>query len=271
MLHTRCVFLTNYMLPTCGTPQTVRWFIIQTSSVAVCVWSKRSAADLNCPPVVPTPPAGLWLTSAELWGETVSSAPTNWSSSAGSWDPVRHSARFWTDCGYEKTGTDSAAGLGKCTFGEYVEIHYLNFSDSADVSENFHFHCVRHSEHQRTHVSERNNHLLAALQFAASPAGTIWLWMSTPTRCFQGRDVNTATAGSPSASLGLRYSPRLPFHPLWPGKPASSPSPPRRSVFLRGSCRGGGTDAAGLPPGPCCPGFLGYQGGACLSLPTCGY
>lgn len=88
---------------------------------------------------------------------------------------MRHSARFWTDCGYEKTDIDSAAGSGKCTFGDYEEINYLNFSDSVDVSENFHFHCVRHSEDRRTHGFERNNHLLVALQFAASPAGTIWL------------------------------------------------------------------------------------------------
>lgn len=44
-------------------------------------------------------------------------------------------------------GSDSS----ECHFGEYVEIYYLNFVpgsgfDSVEVSENFHFHCVRHSD-----------------------------------------------------------------------------------------------------------------------------
>lgn len=113
---------------------------------------------------------------------------------------MRHSERFWTDCGYGKSDIDSAAGsegLGfgsvigfdssECHFGEYVETYCLNFVpgsgfDSVEVSENFHFHYVRHSdfdslfhyvEDWRTCVSERDNHLLVALQFAASPAGRI--------------------------------------------------------------------------------------------------
>lgn len=117
----------------------------------------------------------------------------------------------------------------------------------------------------RTCVSERNNHLLAALQFAAYPAGRIWPTWSTPTRRFRGRDANTATAGSLSVSRDPHYSPPRPSVPLWPNKPAFSPSHPRRSASLRGSCRGGGTAVAGLPPGPCCRGSPGYQGAACWS------
>lgn len=134
-----------------------------------------------------------------------------------------------------------------------------------------HFHCERlfhcwnsdlvfhHVEDSRTCDSERNNHLLAALQSAASPAGRTWVWMSTPTRCFQLRYVRKARTSFPLGFLVLL------FPPLWPGKPAFAPSPPRRIVFLRGSCPGGATGDAMLPPSPCCPESQGYQGGACWS------
>lgn len=88
------------------------------------------------------------------------SAPTNWSSSAGSEEPVRHSKRFWTD--YEESNTDSAAGsegLGfgsltdssECNFGEYVERHFLNCVpgtgfDSVEVFDIVYFHCARQSD-----------------------------------------------------------------------------------------------------------------------------
>lgn len=115
-----------------------------------------------------------------------------------------------------------------------------------------------------------NNHLLAVLQFGASLAGRISLCMRILTRCFRGRDGSTVRTGSLLVSLGLHYSPHLLFPPLWPGKQAFSPSPPQKSVFLRGSCHGGGKDVAGLPPGPCCLGSLGCQGGACWSPLTWG-
>ena len=116
--------------------------------------------------------------------------------------------------------------------------------------------------------SERNHHLLAVLRSAASPAGRILPWRSIPTRHFQWRDASTWTAGFQSGSLGLRYSPHRLFRPLWTGRPAFSPSPHLRNVFLRSSFRGGGTDAAGPPAGPCCLGSLGCRGGACSSPPT---
>lgn len=79
-----------------------------------------------------------------------SSGQTNWSSSAGSLDPVRHSERFWTDCGDEKSDTDSAAGSEGLGVGSVIvsessecgEIYCLN----SVPSENVHFHCARHSD-----------------------------------------------------------------------------------------------------------------------------
>lgn len=222
-------------------------FTARTSSVVVCVWSKRSAADLRRLPVSPWPPAGLRLKPAELRGEAANSAgrsaPADWSSSAGSVAPARPSGRSWRDCGCQTPHTgcgDGHRGLGfGCAIGP-------------DLSE-----CEGDVDGRGL-----NNHLPGALRSAASPAGRTWMRTSIPTR---GTDESTARRGSRWASPGCRYSPRPPSRPLWRGKPASSPSPPRKSVSPRGSCRGGGTDVAGPPPGPCCRGSRESRGAACWS------
>lgn len=192
---------------------------------------------------------------------------------------MRRSERSWTDCICEKSRIDSHSEL--LDFGFHSPGCVLweewgwNFAPGSDFHCVFpsksHFHCERlfhcwnsdlvfhHVEDSRTCDSERNNHLLAALQSAASPAGRTWVWMSTPTRCFQLRYVRKARTSFPLGFLVLL------FPPLWPGKPAFAPSPPRRIVFLRGSCPGGATGDAMLPPSPCCPESQGYQGGACWS------
>lgn len=89
-------------------------FTPRTSSVAVCVWSKRSAADLRRLPVSPWSPAGLPLTPAELQGEASDStgclAPVAWSSSAGWVAPARPSGRSWRDCSYQTPRTGCGDG-----------------------------------------------------------------------------------------------------------------------------------------------------------------
>lgn len=199
----------------------------------MCVWSKRSAADLRCLPVSPWPPAGLPLTPAELPGEaadsTGRSAPTDWSSSARFVAPSKPSGRSWRDCGCQRPRTgcvDGRRGLGSgCVIGP-------------DLSE-----CEED-------VDERglNNHLPVALRSAASRAGRTWLQTSIPTR---GRGESTARRGSRWASPGLHCSPRPLSRPLWRGKPAFFLFPPRKSASPRGSCRDVGRGVSGPPPGPC--------------------
>lgn len=135
--------------------------ISQTSSVAVCVWNKRSVEDLNFLPAAPKPAADLRLKPEELRDEAVSSAGcsalTDWSSSAVSEDPVRHWKKSLVDCGCGKSDIDSAAGSegpglasvwgsdsSDCDFLENIIIQSFVQSYSFD-SEKFSFHCSRHS------------------------------------------------------------------------------------------------------------------------------
>lgn len=226
----------------------LRWrFTPRTSSVAACVWSKRSAADLRRLRVSPWPPAGLPLTPVELQGEaadsTGRSASADWSSSARCVAPARPSGRSWRDCGCQTPRTGCIDGRRRLGSGCMID---------TDLSE-----CEEDADGRGL-----NNHLPVALRSAASLAGRTWLQTSIPTR---GRGGSTARRGSRWASLGLRCSPRPLSRLLWRGKPAFSPSPPRKSASPRGSCRGGGTGVAGPPLGPCRQGSREFRGAACWS------
>lgn len=232
--------------------------------MVACVWSKRNAADLNWLPAVPLLPVNLWLKPVDLWGASVSSAgcstPTNWSCPAGFWEHVG----FWVNYSCEESGTDSRAGSEWLDFCSLTGLKGCIRTPNQRVS----CRCAGVSEAfcccgAYSYVFVRKFHLLAALQFAASPAGTIAQWKHIPTRCFRERGASTARTGSPSGSLDLRCYPRLLFLPLWPNKQAFAPSPPQKNAFQRGSCHVWGKVAAGPPPGPCYPGSLGCRGAAC--------